>query len=273
MNLIHLLKRKIQHHIKLLLLLILTVLAIFLFIHGQKELFINIDDQQEFSTQVKVCFYEEIDAYRVLYKGIYDKEDFIKGNKDINNFRLVKIRKSHEKPHTSASKKLSEPETGELLNFLYSNQAFLVDLDLFTQLTSTNSEIDSTILQTDKVNKIKRYKKLDELIDNKSNKKLFMSFGIVYESVYQLKEIGAEYSKSSFSFKCEFKRASTLIRDFVAENETVLTGFYLSCKDLLVHLALFYKRGDFHWVSNDDYFHGGVKTTFGDKARAFKKLD
>jgi hypothetical protein len=202
--------------------------------------------------------YIEINAYKTLYKGVYSSDDFIQGHEQINHFKLLVLVYNNRTspPAMLSQEKLDRADRDALLNFLYANQAFLADVSILNESTVSTVRFDLT-------------KKLNEH-RTQSSKSTFLSFGVLYVSINKVKELEARFFNSSLSRKCDLRQS--LVRNVnLAENAEILAGWYFVCANLVVHVALFYKRGDFLWVSSDEYFLNGEQKVFGDKPRSLSK--
>jgi hypothetical protein len=201
-----------------------------------------------------VSDYKEINAYETLYKGIYDKEEHIRGHENINSFRVVSIRSINRTTSKKTLDKLNRTEIGQLFGLFYSNKVFLADVEL---IEKTN-------------NALKLHSKLNTYLESDQDERLFLSFGYRYRNLSELENLEDDFFFSNLSLKCDLKQAISREAG-LSENGRILAGWYLVCQGLVLHLAIFYPRGDFYWISSDDFYLNGGRKVFGDKARAIKK--
>ena len=55
-------------------------------------------------------------------------------------------------------------------------------------------------------------------------------------------------------------------------SETILTSFYIECKNVVIQISIVYERGSFLWIGEDNYSNDLQKTKyFGDTPRALNK--
>jgi hypothetical protein len=54
--------------------------------------------------------------------------------------------------------------------------------------------------------------------------------------------------------------------------ETILTSFYIECKNIVIQISIVYERSSFLWIGEDNYSNYIQKIKyFGDTPRALKK--
>jgi hypothetical protein len=233
--------RRIFKYEKLRFFLVFGVLLIFLYLF---EVNVYNEEEQEILDLEKLDPYEEADAYQNLYRGVH--ESYKK-----SRFKLVKINRNEEMVTNNRLARLDKSEINKLFSYLYSNRAFLSDVQFLKEFELSDND---------------SIKIVDEYSENENKEAVFLTFGIVYKSLLELKDLENEFFDSSFSSKCDFKKS------FV-ENKSlegnVLASFCLVCQDLVVHLPVFYSRGDFFWISHDDFVFS--KKVFGDKPRSLNK--
>jgi hypothetical protein len=215
--------------------------------------------------------YEELNAYETLYKGIFDKASVLKGNEKINTFFVVTSDEdtmSH-RANVASSTKFDQYKLGHLFQLLYLNRAFLADTHLINKTEFLDKTINRTTkFSSDVVNKTRTYEPIDRYLKTQNIDSLFLTFGIEYNNIKQLDKFESDV-KPNLDPECIFHR-ETVKNEALSQNKNMIAGFYIRCSKLVVHLPIFYTRGAFLWISNDNFDESYPKL-FGDKPRSMNK--
>lgn len=153
----------------------------------------SIAESQPQSQKIKFSSqYEEIEGYDLVYNSIYSQTNLIVNNEAVNSFPVLAAitELSEFLVDNFDGQRVSRVELDDMFSILFANFAFIIDLDLLSQvkfaqkLVDVNEELpyDSGIPGL-----VYEFKKLEEyhLADNK----LFISFGIDSVEVEALNQV------------------------------------------------------------------------------------
>jgi hypothetical protein len=226
---------------------------------------------QTIKTQPRDSF-RELECYQNIYRGLFNKSQIVEGHESINKFMVAIDIDSHvndTKVSTRSNNTLSKRELDDLLKILYSHKAFLADAHLLSKIEFLDSSINKkSKLSGHAIYKTSTFKSVDAYLNNQINETVLLTFGVEYESIEKLKDLEYDLS-SNLKTQCHFRRESAKI-ELLSRDKNILAGFYIYCHKLVVHLPVFYTRGDFLWVSNDN-FKTNLPRVFGDKPRSMNK--
>jgi hypothetical protein len=217
--------------------------------------------------------YREVECYQNIYRGLYTKNQVVKGHESINKFIVALDIDSHvidTKFQVRSNNTLNKRELGDLLKIFYFNQAFLADVRLLNETEFVDSSINKKRkLSNHSIYKTKTFKRIDSYLNNDSYETvLLLTFGMKYENIKKLKNFENDLT-SNLNPHCYFRKESVK-NEQLTRIKKILAGFYIYCSKLVIHIPIFYSRGNFLWVSNDN-LEANLSRVFGDKPRSMNK--
>jgi hypothetical protein len=109
--------------------------------------------------------YEAFEAYELVYKSIFGRDDVVENNEKINKFQLLRSKDFVEETFTASSVdvKLKKSDFKKLLGILERNVAFLIDLDLINSIRFTDPSVNlENDLPNSSPNSVEVFKKINE---------------------------------------------------------------------------------------------------------------
>jgi hypothetical protein len=231
-------------------------------------------ESEQFLLRTPRSIYKKLECYQKIYRGLYNKTHVVKGNENINKFVVVTrfdLNTSYTKiPLTSSNEKLDKTELSDLIEMLFSSQAFLADAKILNETEFVDASITKkTKLSSHAIYKIRNFAQIGQYLKNSTNSTTFLTFGFEIETLQKLKDFEYKLDRD-LNPKCAIQKASVQ-NEILIKSKSILAGFYIHCNKLVVHLAVFYTRGAFFWISNDDYSDKNASRVFGDRPRSMNK--
>jgi hypothetical protein len=266
-----------KNYISILLLFGTLVFSMLLINFNNLNFYLHTVRKRDVSSQLvdkaSANIYKELECYRNLYKGLYNKSQVIKGHEEMNKFIVVAQDElknhTHPKNPSKSNKTLSKLELRDLFKIFYFNRAFLADAAILSRTEFVDASINlKTKLSSHAIYKTKAFQQIDKYLNKHSSEAIFLTFGYKYEGLEELRNLKNDLN-SNLNAECTFHEEFTK-SESLSLNRNFLTGFYIHCNQLVIHLPIFYIRGAFLWISNDNFGKNYPKV-FGDKHRSMNK--
>jgi hypothetical protein len=201
----------------------------------------------------------------------------------ISQFILLTPKKVDSKSVQISTGKIDQSDLGSILQVLFTFNAYLVDVDMLNTLKFKDEELNNKNKNKLEILKHSRYeiftfsnvKHFYNQKNDTNNEPVFITMGIDYDRAETLAQAFLNNPLFTDLKKCHLVQSTNSYAD-----KTILSSLYIVCNEnrLLIQIALFYRRGSFYWIAQDEFKleelnfeNKNMKKIFGDKPRAINR--